>query len=61
MKNLHQAWNDKQLVVHDSYEMMSGYTYLGIIDHDEFLIPSKSRSLKQLLVSFAPPNGYSNS
>ena len=30
---------------------MSGYTYFGVIDFDEFLIPSKNRSLKELLVS----------
>ena len=39
------------MVVYDSFERMSGYTYFGIIDFDEFLIPSKDRSLKKMLVS----------
>ena len=30
---------------------MSGYTYFGILDHDEFLIPSRNRSLKQMMAS----------
>ena len=47
-----QKWNDNQMLIFDSFERMSGYTYFGIIDHDEFLIPSKNRSLKQMLVSF---------
>ena len=46
-----QSGSDKQLVTIDSFEKMSGYKYFGVIDLDEFLIPSKGRSLKQLLVS----------
>ena len=46
-----QSRSDKQLLIFDAFERMSGYTYFGIIDHDEFLIPSKDRSLKDLLVS----------
>ena len=46
-----QKWNDNQMLIFDSFERMSGYTYFGIIDHDEFLIPSLNRSLKQMLVS----------
>ena len=45
-----QSRSDKQLLVFDAFERMSGYTYFGVIDHDEFLIPSRNRSLKQLLV-----------
>ena len=45
-----QSRSDKQLMIFDAFERMSGYTYFGIIDHDEFLIPSNNRSLKNLLV-----------
>ena len=45
-----QSRSDKQLLIFDAFERMSGYTYFGIIDHDEFLFPSKNRSLKHLLV-----------
>ena len=41
---------DNQLLIFDAFERMSGYSYFGIIDFDEFLIPSKNRSLKELLV-----------
>ena len=46
-----QSRSDKQLITFDSFEKMSGYTYFGVIDFDEFIIPSKDRSLKELLVS----------
>ena len=46
-----QKWNDNNVAVKDQYERMSGYTYFGIIDHDEFLIPTRNRSLKQMMVS----------
>lgn len=45
-----QKWTDNHLVLLDSFERMSGYAYFGIVDHDEFIIPSKGRTLKQLLV-----------
>ena len=45
-----QFWNDKQMIVYDAFERTSGYTYFGQIDHDEFLIPSGNRSLKQMMV-----------
>ena len=44
-------WNDQQVVVDDSFERCSGYQYFGIIDHDEFFIPSKNRTLLETLVS----------
>ena len=34
----------------DCHDRMSGYTYIGIMDHDEFLIPSGNRTLKELMV-----------
>ena len=46
-----QIWNDKQVVVDDAFERMSGYEIFGIIDHDEFFIPGKNRTLKEMLVS----------
>ena len=46
-----QVWNDQQVVVDDSFERCSGYQYFGIIDHDEFFIPSKNRTLLETLVS----------
>ena len=45
-----QVWNDKQVVVDDSFERYSGYQYFGIIDHDEFFLPSKNRTLLETLV-----------
>ena len=46
-----QLFNDLRLTVFDSFERMSGYTYFGIIDFDEFLIPTRNRTLKEMLVS----------
>ena len=46
-----QLYNDLRLAVHDSFEKMSGYTYFGIIDFDEFLIPAGNKTLKEMLVS----------
>ena len=43
------------MTVLDCHEKMSGYTYLGIVDHDEFLIPAGNRSIKQLLVCSYEP------
>ena len=46
-----QSRSDTQLLIFDAFERMSGYTYFGIFDYDEFLIPTNDRSLKDLLVS----------
>ena len=45
-----QVWNDKQITVDDSFERYSGYEYFGIIDHDEFFIPGKNKTLPETLV-----------
>ena len=45
-----QLFNDLQVVIKDSFERMSGYTYFSIIDLDEYLIPTRNRTLKELLV-----------
>ena len=45
-----QLFNDLRLSVYDSFEKMSGYTYFGIIDFDEFLIPAGNKTIKEMLV-----------
>ena len=49
----YQLFNDLRLSVNDMYERMSGYTYFGIIDFDEFLIPAGKKTIKEMLVSKA--------
>ena len=46
-----QLFNDLRVSVYDSHERMSGYTYFGIIDFDEFLIPAGNKTIKEMLVS----------
>ena len=46
-----QLFNDLRVSVYDMYERMSGYTYFGIIDLDEFLIPAGNQTIKEMLVS----------
>ena len=45
------SWNDEQLIVYDTVEKYSGYEYVGFIDYDEFLIPTRNLTLKQMIVS----------
>ena len=52
LNNSSQLYNDLSMVVKESFEIMSGYKYFGIIDFDEFLIPSNNRNLKEMLVNF---------
>ena len=40
-----QSQNDRQSAVFDCHDRMSGYTYIGIMDHDDFLVPSGNRTL----------------
>ena len=59
------------MVNYDAFERMSGSTYFGIMDFDEFLIPSRNRTLKEMLVriwffftkfvtyTYLDQNGYS--
>ena len=49
----YQLFNDLRVSVNDMYERMSGYTYFGIIDFDEFLIPAGKKTIKEMLVSKA--------
>ena len=48
-----QLYNDLRVSVYDMYERMSGFTYFGIIDFDEFLIPAGNKTIKEMLVSKA--------
>ena len=50
----YQCWSDETSIVFDVFERLIGYKYFGIIDHDEFLIPSRNRSLKQFMVRGDP-------
>ena len=45
-----QSLNDRQATVFDFHDRMSGYTYIGIMDHDDFLVPSGNRTLKEFMV-----------
>ena len=47
----YQLFNDLTVSVYDMYERMSGNTYFGIIDFDEFLIPAGNKTIKEMLVS----------
>ena len=40
------------MTIFDSLERISGYTYFGFIDHDEFLVPSENRTIKEMLVIY---------
>ena len=47
-----QVFNDEQVVAFDCAERLSGYQYVGMLDHDEFIIPSQAavHTWKHLLV-----------
>ena len=45
----YQQWSDEEIVILDYYERYSGFTYSGIIDYDEFLIPAANRTIKEML------------
>ena len=38
-------------MVYDTVEKYWGYEYVGFIDFDEYLIPTRNRTLKELIVS----------
>ena len=46
-----QLWNDESVIVFDSFERNSGCRYFAIIDYDEFFIPRKNRTLREMFVS----------
>ena len=47
-----QVFNDEQVVAFDCAERLAGYQFVGLLDHDEFIIPSQPsvKTLKHLLV-----------
>ena len=51
MKNF-QSWNDEQVVVLDCHARLAGYTYIGLYDMDEFVIPKRHKTIVGLLVGF---------
>ena len=55
-KKNHFSWNDEQLMVYDTVEKYWGYEYVGFIDFDEYLIPTRNRTLKELIVSILKMN-----
>ena len=44
-----QAWNDEQIAVFDCQERLKYYDYVAVIDTDEFVIPTATKSLKNAL------------
>ena len=56
----YQCWSDETAIVFDVFERLIGYKYFGIIDHDEFLIPARNRSLKQFMVRGYPTQASLN-
>ncbi|XP_060594369.1 uncharacterized protein LOC132748749 [Ruditapes philippinarum] len=43
------VWQDEQVVVFDCYQRLQGYTYISIIDLDEFLLPRKHSNIKKMM------------
>ncbi|WAR08250.1 hypothetical protein MAR_018208 [Mya arenaria] len=43
------SWNDEQVAVFDCQSRLSGYTYTGLYDFDEFIYPKNAKNLKDLL------------
>ncbi|XP_052810275.1 uncharacterized protein LOC128238408 [Mya arenaria] len=50
VKNLN-SWNDEEVAVFDCQNRLSGYTYTGLYDFDEFIYPKNVKNLKDLLLS----------
>ncbi|XP_052809348.1 uncharacterized protein LOC128237803 [Mya arenaria] len=44
------SWNDEQVAVFDCQSRLSGYTYTGLYDFDEFIYPKNAKNLKDLLM-----------
>ncbi|XP_053390443.1 uncharacterized protein LOC128553331 [Mercenaria mercenaria] len=43
------VWQDEQVVVFDCYQRLHGYTYIAIVDLDEFLLPRRHKDIKGMM------------
>ena len=46
----YQGWNDEQLVVFDCQMRLAGYSFLGVYDFDEYILPKRANNLLEMLV-----------
>ena len=46
-----QAWQDEQVTVFDCQERLRGYSFITILDLDEFLLPLRDENLRDMMVS----------
>ena len=45
-----QAWQDEQVTVFDCQERQRGYSFISILDLDEFLLPLRDENLQDMTV-----------
>ena len=45
-----QAWQDEQVTVFDCQERLRGYSFVSVVDLDEFLLPLRDDNLKDMMV-----------
>ena len=45
-----QAWQDEQVTVFDCQERLRGYSFISIVDLDEFLLPLRDENLRDMMV-----------
>ena len=45
-----QAWQDEQVTVFDCQERLRGYSFVSVVDLDEFLLPLRDENLKEMMV-----------
>ena len=45
-----QAWQDEQVTVFDCQERLRGYSFITILDLDEFLLPLRDENLRDMMV-----------
>ena len=45
-----QAWQDEQVTVFDCQERLRGYSFVSILDLDEFLLPLRDENLQNMTV-----------
>ena len=46
-----QAWQDEQVTVFDCQERLRGYSFVSVVDLDEFLLPLRDDNLREMMVS----------